>query len=149
MHRSVAEKALPAIAKRLAEKNVELRGCERTRAILGDSVIPADEEDWSTEYLDYILAVRVVDSLDDAIAHIAMYSSGHSEAIITESYRAAQKFTNEVDSAAVYVNASTRFTEMCIRDRRMGAVRAALPCRTANCRLLSATRARMPAWRQS
>lgn len=111
VHRSVAEKALPAIAKRLAEKNVELRGCERTRAILGDSVIPADEEDWSTEYLDYILAVRVVDSLDDAIAHIAMYSSGHSEAIITESYRAAQKFTNEVDSAAVYVNASTRFTD--------------------------------------
>ena len=81
------------------------------RQILGDSVIPADEEDWSTEYLDYILAVRVVDSLDDAIAHIAMYSSGHSEAIITESYRAAQKFTNEVDSAAVYVNASTRFTD--------------------------------------
>lgn len=111
VHHSVAEKALPAIAKRLAEKNVELRGCERTRAILGDSVIPADEEDWSTEYLDYILAVRVVDSLDDAIAHIATYSSGHSEAIITESYRAAQKFTNEVDSAAVYVNASTRFTD--------------------------------------
>ena len=75
VHRSVAEKALPAIAKRLAEKNVELRGCERTRAILGDSVIPADEEDWSTEYLDYILAVRVVDSLD-AVSYTHLKKTG-------------------------------------------------------------------------
>ena len=69
------------------------------------------EEDWATEYLDYILAVKVVDSLDDAIDHIAKYSTGHSESIVTENYTNAQRFLNEVDSAAVYVNASTRFTD--------------------------------------
>ncbi len=111
VHQEVAEKALPVIKKRLDEKQVELRGCERTRAILGGSVVPAVEEDWATEYLDYILAVKVVDSLDEAIEHIATYSSGHSEAIITKSYENAQKFTAQVDSAAVYVNASTRFTD--------------------------------------
>lgn len=111
VHRDIAEKALPAIKARLDEKQVELRGCEKTRAILGGSVVPAVEEDWATEYLDYILAVKVVDDIDDAIGHIARYSSGHSEAIITRSYENAQKFTAEVDSAAVYVNASTRFTD--------------------------------------
>lgn len=111
VHRDIAEKALPVIKARLDEKKVEIRGCERTREILGSGVIPAVEEDWATEYLDYILAVKVVDSIDDAIEHIARYSSGHSEAIITKSYENAQKFTARVDSAAVYVNASTRFTD--------------------------------------
>lgn len=111
VHSAVAEKALPAIKKRLDEKHVELRGCERTRAILGDCVVPASEEDYGTEYLDYIMSVRVVDSLEDAMAHIAQYSSGHSEAIVTQSYESARRFTEGVDSAAVYVNASTRFTD--------------------------------------
>ena len=111
VHRDVAARALPAIKRRLDEKNVELRGCERTRAILGDGVVPATEEDYAAEYLDYILSVKVVDSLDEAIAHIAKYSSGHSEAIVTNSYENARRFTAEVDSAAVYVNASTRFTD--------------------------------------
>lgn len=111
VHRAVAERALPLIKAKLDEKHVELRGCETTRAILGGSVVPATEEDWATEYLDYILAVRVVDGMDEALAHIAAYSSGHSEAIVTRSYENAQRFTAEVDSAAVYVNASTRFTD--------------------------------------
>jgi len=111
VHKNIAENALPVIKARLDEKKVELRGCERTRAILGSCVIPATIEDWETEYLDYILAVKVVDSMDDAMEHIAQYSSGHSEAIITNSYENAQKFTAQVDSAAVYVNASTRFTD--------------------------------------
>jgi glutamate-5-semialdehyde dehydrogenase len=111
VHKDIAEKALPAIKARLDEKHVELRGCERTRAILGDCVVPATEEDWQREYLDYILAVRVVDSMEEAIAHIAKYSTGHSEAIITNSYENARHFTAAVDAAAVYVNASTRFTD--------------------------------------
>lgn len=111
VHKNIAEKALPVIKARLDEKNVELRGCERTRKILGDSVIPAIEADWSTEYLDYILAVKVVDSIDDAIAHITKYSSGHSECIVTANYKNANRFKSEIDSAAVYVNASTRFTD--------------------------------------
>ncbi len=111
VHQAVAEEALAKIKERLDEKQVELRGCERTRAILGDGVVPAAQSDWETEYGDYILAVKVVDSLDEAIAHITRYSSGHSEAIITNDYRAANRFTAEVDAAAVYVNASTRFTD--------------------------------------
>jgi len=111
VHRDIAEKALPVIKARLDEKNVEIRGCERTREILGPGVIPAVEEDWATEYLDYILAVKVVGTIGEAIEHIARYSSGHSEAIVTKSYENAQKFTEQVDSAAVYVNASTRFTD--------------------------------------
>ncbi|MFR7819558.1 glutamate-5-semialdehyde dehydrogenase [Candidatus Pseudoruminococcus sp.] len=111
VHSNIAEKALPVIKARLDEKNVELRGCERTREILGDSVIPAVEADWATEYLDYILAVKVVDSIDEAIAHITKYSSGHSECIVTENYKNANRFKSEVDAAAVYVNASTRFTD--------------------------------------
>lgn len=110
VHEKIAEKALPAIAARLREKQVELRGDDRTRAILPETV-PASEADWETEYLDYILAVRVVDSLDEAVAHIARYSSGHSECIVTRDLRAAEAFTARVDSAAVYVNASTRFTD--------------------------------------
>lgn len=111
VHKNIAEKALPVIKARLDEKSVELRGCEITRKILGDTVIPAEESDWSTEYLDYILAVKVVDSIDEAIEHITKYSSGHSECIVTANYKNANRFKNEIDSAAVYVNASTRFTD--------------------------------------
>lgn len=111
VHQAVAEKALPVIKARLDEKNVELRGCERTRAILGDSVIPAVESDWETEYGDYILAVKVVDSFEEAAAHITQYSSGHSECIITGNYKNARRFTEMIDAAAVYVNSSTRFTD--------------------------------------
>lgn len=107
-----AESFLPAAVKALVEKNVEVRGCERTMEICGGlPVVPACEEDYGREYLDYIISVKVVKDIDEAIAHIAEYSTGHSEAIITESYKNAEKFTREVDSAAVYVNASTRFTD--------------------------------------
>lgn len=111
VHKNIAEKALPAIKKELDKKNVEIRGCDRTREILGDSVTPATDDDYETEFLDYILACKVVDSIDGAIAHIAKYSSGHSECIVTKDYDSANKFTSSVDSAAVYVNASTRFTD--------------------------------------
>ena len=111
VHKDVAEAFLPLVKRRLDEKQVELRGCERTREILGDCVLPASESDYATEFLDYILAVRVVDDLDEAIAHITRYSSGHSEVIITESLSNARRFEQEIDSAAVYVNVSTRFTD--------------------------------------
>ncbi len=111
VHENIAEKALPVIKARLDEKNVELRGCKKTAAILGDCVVPAEESDWETEYGDYILAVKVVSSLDEAIEHIAKYSTGHSECIVTNDYKNAKKFTASVDSAAVYVNVSTRFTD--------------------------------------
>lgn len=111
VHKDIAEKALPVLKAALDEKNVELHGCERVRAILGDCVIPANEYDWENEYLDYKLALKVVDSLDDAIEHIRKYSTGHSEVIITNNYEAQRQFTAQVDSAAVYVNASTRFTD--------------------------------------
>ena len=89
---------------------MEIRGCERTQA-LGKEVKPASEEDWYAEYLDLILAVRVVDGLDEAIEHIDKYGSQHSEAIVTNSYLRARRFQHEVDSAAVFVNASTRFSD--------------------------------------
>ena len=111
MHKDIAEKALPEIKAELDKMNVEIRGCERTRAILGGSIVPATENDYAIEFLDYILAVKVVDSLDDALVHIAKYSTGHSESIITSDYESVNKFTACVDSAAVYVNASTRFTD--------------------------------------
>ena len=110
VHKDIAAEFLPALAEKLREKPVELRGCQRTCAILKEAV-PATEEDWSTEYLDLIMAVKIVDSLDEAMAHIAKYGSGHSEAIITENYTRAKKFMDGVDAAAVYVNASTRFTD--------------------------------------
>ncbi len=110
VHEDIAEKALPKIGAKLEEKRVELRGCPKTRAIL-PGIRAAVEEDWETEYLDQILAVKVMGSLDEALAHIDRYSSGHSECIVTEDYSAAQRFLQEVDSAAVYVNASTRFTD--------------------------------------
>lgn len=111
VHKNIADKALPIIKAKLDEKNVELRGCEKTIEILGDCVKPASEEDYATEYLDYILAVKVVNCINCALSHIAKYSSGHSECIVTENYTNAEKFLNTVDAAAVYVNASTRFTD--------------------------------------
>lgn len=110
VHKDAARAFLPMMKAKLDEKQVEIRGCDKTREILPDCVA-ACEEDWATEYLDYILAVKVVDSLDEAMAHIAKYSSGHSECIVTENYRNAERFLSEVDAAAVYVNASTRFTD--------------------------------------
>ena len=111
VHEKIADKALPAIYDRLKERNVEIRGCEKTVAILGNNAKLSTDDDYATEFLDYILAVKVVSSLDDAIDHIAKYSSGHSEVIITENYKNAESFLNRVDSSAVYVNASTRFTD--------------------------------------
>ena len=108
---SVAESFLPKAKALLDTKNTRLRGDARTCAILGDCVEPATEEDWDTEYGDYILAVKVVSGLDEALAHIAAHSSGHSEAIVTRDYASSQRFLDEVDAAAVYVNASTRFTD--------------------------------------
>lgn len=110
VHRNIAEKALLVIKAKLDEKPVELRGCPLTCEILKD-ITKAEDADWATEYLDYILAVKVVDSIDEAMNHIAQYSTGHSECIVTESYHNANRFTEEVDCAAVYVNASTRFTD--------------------------------------
>ena len=110
VHKDIAQQALPRIKAKLDEKDVTLRCCERSAVILS-GVENATEDDWYTEYGDYILAVKIVDSIDEAIAHIAKYSTGHSECIVTSSYANSQKFTDEVDSAAVYVNASTRFTD--------------------------------------
>lgn len=110
IHRDIAQKALPEIGERLKEKGVEIRGDENVCKILPYAV-PASDEDWGTEYLDYIISVKTVADIDEAIAHIARYGTGHSEAIITDSYAAAEKFKQRVDAAAVYVNASTRFTD--------------------------------------
>jgi glutamate-5-semialdehyde dehydrogenase len=107
---SVAERFLPAAKKRLDEKNVEWRGCEKTQKIL-PGIKQATEEDYYTEYNDYILSVKVVQDADEAISHINQYGSGHSEAIVTKNYFTSQKFLREVDAACVYVNASTRFTD--------------------------------------
>lgn len=109
VHRDVAEAFLPALAACLAGKQVELRLCPRAAAVIPGT--PAGPEDFDTEFLDYILAVKVVDSVQDAAAHIAAHSTGHSEAIVTEDAAAADAFCAAVDSAAVYVNASTRFTD--------------------------------------
>ena len=108
----VAADFLPRVAAKLKDAGVELRGCERTRAILRNvEVKPATEADWSTEYADLILSMRVVDSLDAALDHIAEYGSLHTEAIVTEDAAAAQRFLNEVDAAGVYHNVSTRFAD--------------------------------------
>ncbi|NCB63482.1 MAG: glutamate-5-semialdehyde dehydrogenase [Clostridia bacterium] len=111
VHEAVAEEFLPMAKALLDKKNVELRGCERTRAILGDCVTPAAASDWDTEFLDYILAVKVVQDTDEAVTFINEHGSGHSESIVTANYFTAQRFLDEVDAAAVYVNASTRFTD--------------------------------------
>ena len=110
MDRAVAEQFLPMAQARLADKHVEFRGCPETCAILPDAV-PATEEDWDTEYGDYILAVKVVSGVEEAIDFCNLHGTGHSESIVTDSYRTAQQFLDEVDAAAVYVNASTRFTD--------------------------------------
>jgi glutamate-5-semialdehyde dehydrogenase len=110
VHEKVAREFLATLAPRLREAGVELRGCEKTRAILADAA-PATDEDWRTEYLDLILAIKVVSSLDEAIAFINENGSGHSDAIVTRSKEAAGRFLREVDSATVYENASTRFTD--------------------------------------
>ena len=111
VHEKIADKVLPLVKSRLDEHNVEIRGCEKTAAILGDSVVPATDEDYATEFLDYIISVKVVKDVDEAISHISKYTSGHSECIVTNSLANADKFKNEIDAAAVYVNASTRFTD--------------------------------------
>lgn len=110
VHEKVKDALLPVLAQRLREKNVEIRADEAAKALIPDAVA-ATEEDWGTEYLDYILSIKVVSSVDEAIAHINRYNTKHSEAIITNDYANAQKFLDEVDAAAVYVNASTRFTD--------------------------------------
>ena len=110
IHNDIAAEFVPFIAEELAKHKVELRGCKRTRAIC-PSIIEATEEDWSTEYHDLILSVKIVDNIHDAIAHINKYNTKHSEVIITNDYHNALIFQKEVDAAAVYVNASTRFTD--------------------------------------
>ena len=110
VHSQVREEFLPRLAEALAPKNVELRGDEGTREILTDCT-PAVEEDFGKEYLDYILSIKTVDSLDEAVSHINRYNTKHSECIVTENAQAAEKFLNEVDAACVYWNASTRFTD--------------------------------------
>ncbi|MDX1318821.1 MAG: glutamate-5-semialdehyde dehydrogenase [Oceanospirillum sp.] len=107
---SVAAQVLPLLAEEYAAKGVELRGCEKTRAILTDAV-PATEEDWSTEYLAPVLAIKVVSSMDEAIDHINDFGSHHTDAIVTENYTLARRFLAEVDSSSVMVNASTRFAD--------------------------------------
>jgi glutamate-5-semialdehyde dehydrogenase len=110
VHAAIAARVLPPLCAIYAQKGVELRGCERSRAIVA-AMKPATEDDWYAEYLAPILAVRVVDSLDQAIAHIATYGSQHTDAIVTEDYSAAMRFLREVDSSSVMVNASTRFAD--------------------------------------
>ncbi len=110
VHRAIAGRFLPLLKKRLDEKNVEIRADEAACGMV-DGLVAATEADWGTEYLDYIVSLKLVDSVDEAIGHINRYNTKHSEAIITSDYANAQKFLNEVDAAAVYVNASTRFTD--------------------------------------
>ncbi|MDR3562881.1 MAG: glutamate-5-semialdehyde dehydrogenase [Negativicutes bacterium] len=110
VHRTVAAEFLPAMLTRYHQAGVEIRGCGETRRY-HEAVKPASEEDWATEYHDLILAVRVVDDIDAALEHIATYSTRHSEAIVTSDYGNSRRFQQEVDAAAVYVNASTRFTD--------------------------------------
>ncbi|MGI6295124.1 MAG: glutamate-5-semialdehyde dehydrogenase [Armatimonadota bacterium] len=110
VHKSVAKDFLPAVCERLTQAGVELRGCEETRRLV-DGIKEAAEEDWGEEYLDLILAVKVVEDIDEAIDHINKYGSNHTDAIVTESYSAARQFVNEVDSACVFVNVSTRFSD--------------------------------------
>ena len=110
VHRAAAREFLPCLKKRLEEKGVEIRGDEEARAIVPEFKA-ATEEDWGTEYLDYIVSVKVAGSLQEAIEHINTYNTGHSEAIITSDYNNARTFLEDIDAAAVYVNASTRFTD--------------------------------------
>jgi len=111
VHEALAGEFLPAVAQSLAARQVELRGCPKTRAILGDQVVAASEEDWSTEYLDYILAIKVVSSGAEAVAHINQYGSQHTDCIVTKDEASAERFLREVDSACVFHNVSTRFSD--------------------------------------
>jgi glutamate-5-semialdehyde dehydrogenase len=111
VHRAAAAAMLPAAAGRLRAAGVELRGCDRTRALLGEGVVPATDEDWAAEYLDLVLAVRIVDSMADAIDHIATYGSNHTEAIVTADYARARAFMQAVDASTVLINASTRLAD--------------------------------------
>lgn len=111
VHERIANVFLPMVKAELDKKSVILLGCEKTLNILESNIAPATEDDYKTEFLDYVLAVKIVSSMDEAIDHIAKYSTGHSEAIISESVKNSRIFTRRVDSAAVYVNASTRFTD--------------------------------------
>ena len=108
---AIAPDFLPQIAQALASSHVEIRGDEQACQILGNQVRPAQPEDWDTEYNDFIIAIKVVDGLDEAISHINQHNTKHSEAIITTDYEHSQQFTQQVDAACVYVNASTRFTD--------------------------------------
>lgn len=110
VHKDIAEEALLLIGEKLKEKNVEIRGDEAVCAILPYAV-PATQEDWGKEYLDYIISAKTVNDIDEAIEHISKYGTGHSEVIVTDSLASAKKFQNEIDAAAVYVNASSRFTD--------------------------------------
>jgi glutamate-5-semialdehyde dehydrogenase len=110
IHERAAHEFLPIIVQALREKDVEVRGDERAVTIVPD-LVPAGDEDWKKEYLDFIMAVKIVDDIDEAISHINVHSSHHSEAIVTTNYAHAQRFLQRVNSAAVYVNASTRFTD--------------------------------------
>ena len=110
VHRDAAARFLPGALKKLQSAGVEIRGCELTKRV-GKNIKKASEKDWGKEYLDLILSVRVVESFEEALAHIARYGSGHSEAIVTNNYRRGMDFLKKVDAAAVYVNASTRFTD--------------------------------------
>lgn len=110
IHKAVVKEFMPLLVARLKEKDVEIRGDEQA-ACSAEGVVPATEQDWGTEYLDYIISAKTVSGVEEAIAHINKYNTGHSEAIITNNYTNAEKFLNEIDAAAVYVNASTRFTD--------------------------------------
>ena len=113
IHEKIVDAFTPLLLKRLEEKQVKVRADEKILQIFGNekNVTAASEADWGTEYLDYKISVKTVASVEEAVSHINRYNTGHSEAIITNSYSNAQKFLNEVDAAAVYVNASTRFTD--------------------------------------
>ena len=110
VHKNIAKQFLPQIQKVLSKHDTKIKGCEKTLSILNDITLATDE-DYKTEFLDYVIAVKVVDNLDEAINHIRKYSTGHSESIITMNYQNAERFVNELDSAALYINASTRFTD--------------------------------------
>lgn len=110
IHKSIARNFIPGLVEMLREHNVEIRGDEYSQGI-DHYIVPAAEEDYATEYLDYIISVKTVDTLDEAIEHINANNTGHSESIITNNYENSQRFLDEIDAACVYVNASTRFTD--------------------------------------
>ena len=110
IHKSIAQEFLPIVVKALRENNVQVRGDELSRSIVKD-ILPISDNEWDEEYLDYIIGIKIVENVDEAISHINAHGTGHSESIVTESYKNSQKFHQRVDAAAVYVNASTRFTD--------------------------------------